>query len=242
MSVYAISDLHLCLGVSKPMDVFGGEWEGYIDKIKENWVNLITDEDLVIIPGDLSWATYIGESVKDFKFLSNLPGRKIIIKGNHDYWWTTMTKLKEFVEVNNFKGISFLNNDSYREMLTDKNGIVICGTRGWKTPGEKDFSVEDKKLFEREVFRLELSLKSAKSKMQEGDKLVVAMHFPPFYLDCEENEFTKLFKTYSVKVCIFGHLHGVGASDSIYNREDEFGTKYCFVSADYLKFKPKKIF
>ena len=138
MAVYAISDLHLSFGIDKPMDIFGAGWTDYMQRLECNWKKIIRQDDYVIVPGDISWATYLEQSVPDFEFIDALPGIKVISKGNHDYWWTTSSKLEKFLKGNNFNTIKFMHNNSYVY-----NGIVICGTRGWKCPGDDNFSEED---------------------------------------------------------------------------------------------------
>ena len=170
MSVFAISDLHLALGIDKPMDIFGARWANYMERLESNWNNTVGENDYVLVPGDISWATYLEQAYRDFLFLDRLPGKKIISKGNHDYWWTTKSKLDKFVAENGFSSISFLHNNSY---TVEK--AAICGTRGWNMPGEAGFSDEDEKIYLRELQRLELSLKSAT--VPEGGKLIAATHF-----------------------------------------------------------------
>ena len=172
MALFAIADLHLALSVDKPMDVFGLEWENYMDKIKNNWCQNIKEDDYVILAGDTSWATYIEEAYNDFKYLSELPGTKIIIKGNHDYWWTTLKKLNKYIEENNFKKIIFLHNDC---ILYD--GVAICGTRGWISPGIDGFNEEDERIYLRELNRLETSIKQVIR--HNAREIIVAIHSPP---------------------------------------------------------------
>jgi uncharacterized protein len=232
MALYAISDLHLSLGIDKPMDIFGGRWVNYMQTLKAEWLETIRDDDFVVIPGDISWATYLKQAEDDFRMIDALPGRKIISKGNHDYWWTTVSKLMEFKEVNNFKTISFLHNNCFRFENT-----ALCGTRGWKCPGDDDFDEEDDKLYKRELIRLELSLRNA-IEMKVEDLLAI-MHFPPFNSKRERSGFVELMMKYGVKKCIYGHLHGEGQRNAINGIRD--GISFRLVSADYLKFKPLKI-
>lgn len=231
MSIYAISDLHLAISVNKPMDVFGGKWDNYMEKLQMNWNDLVDDEDYVLIPGDVSWATYLNDANLDFDFINNLKGNKVISKGNHDYWWTTISKLKKYVDQNGFHSIKFLNNNSMR--IED---IVVCGTRGWKCPTKEDFTLEDEKIYNREVQRLRMSLESVEDKYCEK---YVMIHFPPFNNNKEMNELIELMNEYGVKKCLYGHLHG-DALEYVFQGE-MYGINFEVVSADYLGFKPKKL-
>ncbi|MCX8131339.1 MAG: metallophosphoesterase [Clostridia bacterium] len=233
MAIYAISDLHLAFSIEKPMDIFGARWENYMEKIKTNWNDIVTDNDYVIIPGDISWATYLEQAYEDFKFIDGLPGRKLISKGNHDYWWTTMNKLEQFLNSNCFSTISFMHNNSF-----EIEGKVVCGTRGWKCPGDDDFSAEDRKIFSRELQRLDLSLKSASS--GNSGEIIVALHYPPFNSKWEISEFVTVMKSYNVKVCLYGHIHGEACKHAAEGVIEEISFK--FISSDYLNFKPLRIF
>lgn len=229
MSIFAIADLHLALGIDKPMDVFGGRWSGYMEKLQSNWMNTVQDGDSVIIPGDISWATYIENAFLDFEYIDNLPGKKIISKGNHDYWWTTSSKLNKYLEVNQFKTISFMHNNAF-----GIEGVAICGTRGWKCPGEDDFKKDDEKIYNREVERLELSIKAAQA--IEHSRKLVFMHYPPATAKSQITGFIDIMKKYEVSECYYGHLHGDGIKGAI---EGEFeGINLRLVSADYLNFTP----
>ena len=231
MAIYVMSDLHLSLSTEKPMDIFGGEWVGYIDKIKENWINLITDEDSVIVPGDVSWGMHLDDAKEDFAFLNSLPGNKYVIRGNHDYWWTSLKKLNEFIEANNFDKIHFIQNDAV--VIDD---YVICGTRGWKVPGDEGTTEDDEKIFKRELIRLELSLKEAK---KTGKEILAMIHYPPFNVKGEETSVVDMLKKYNVKKCYYGHIHGERKK---YAKEGEIdGIEFKLVSADKLLFKPLKI-
>jgi len=228
MSIYAIADLHLSLNTDKPMDIFGINWENHVEKIKKDWIEKVKDEDTVLIPGDFSWETYLEDTYKDFKFLDSLPGRKILLKGNHDYWWTTLTNIKNYLKENNFNTIDILFNNSY-----EVEGCVIAGTRGW------DYTkLNEIKIIEREIGRLELSLKDAKRKNENKD-IIVCMHYPPISKNYLENEFERkilyLLKEYNVKKCIYGHLHGNSHSGAIIGIKE--GIEFSLVSADYLDFK-----
>lgn len=232
MAIYAISDLHLSLSTDKPMDIFGNRWAGYVTKLKNFWEQTVNTGDTVIIPGDVSWAMYLDEALHDLKFINDLPGRKVISKGNHDYWWTTMSKLSKFVENNKLHTIEFMHNNSF-----NLGNVSLCGTRGWISKGDSDFSAEDKKIHARELQRLELSLKSVQS--ESGDVIIAAMHYPPFNSKREPSDFVEIMKKYGVKSCIYGHLHG----DSFKNAVEGIveGIEFSLVSADYLNFKPLKL-
>ena len=232
MSIYAISDLHLSFGNNKPMDIFGVNWENHAEKIKQNWKEKVTDNDLVLLPGDFSWAMYLEDTYKDFKYLNDLPGKKILLKGNHDYWWTTLKKMRNHLDENKFENIDFLYNNSYS--YEDK---IIVGTRGWQDGKES----EDKKIIKRENIRLELSIKDGIKKYGEGKDIIVCMHYPPFnnYKEDEMN-FINTMKKYNVKTCIYGHLHGENAHKEVKEGKIE-EIEFKLVSSDYTKFDLVKI-
>lgn len=232
MSIYALADLHLAQSIDKPMDIFGAKWSNYMNKIKENWMDTLKDGDTIVIPGDISWATYLEEAVGDFEFIDSLPGQKIILKGNHDYWWTTMTKLENFLIENDFKTIKFLQNNNF-----EIENSYLCGTRGWKCPGDEDFSDEDRKIFERELQRLELSLKSIKKESEK--EIIVALHYPPFNSSWQPSEFIEIMKKYAVKTCVYGHIHGDAYKNAFQGNFD--GIIFKLVSSDYLEFEPLKL-
>ncbi len=232
MAIYAISDLHLALSVDKPMDVFGDRWVGYMDRLEENWRRVVGEDDLVLIPGDISWATYLGEAYEDFNFIHGLPGKKIISKGNHDYWWTTASKLNKFLDGNGFSSIAFMHNNSF-----NIEGTPICGTRGWNMPGEDDFTPEDTKIYQRELQRLELSLRDVN--IHEQNSIIVALHFPPFNSKGVFSEFLGIMQKYNVKMCIYGHLHGQAGRNAIEGLRE--GIEFRLVAADHLAFCPVKI-
>ncbi len=232
MALYAISDLHLALSIDKPMDIFGEKWANYMQRLEDNWKDVVRPEDYVIIPGDISWATYLEQAEEDFKFIDSLPGRKIISKGNHDYWWTTHSKLELFLTGNNFSSISFMHNNSVKVGST-----AICGTRGWICPGDDGFNAEDRKIYSRELQRLELSIKSALS--NDTDNIIAALHYPPFNSKKQPTEFLEIMKKYGVKLCVYGHLHGEGFKNAVEGEID--GIVYKLVSADFLKFNPFRL-
>lgn len=233
MALYTISDLHLPLGIDKPMDIFGGGWENYVEKISDEWQKNVKAEDTVVLPGDFSWATYLEESKKDFEFLNNLPGKKILLKGNHDYWWTTMNKLRNFIKDEGFSGIEFLHNNCFMY-----NDIAICGSRGWSYIGGDDAkSGDDIKIYEREVMRLELSLEMAKKNSPK--EIIVFMHYPPVVPGILKSGFTDLFKEYGVGRCVYGHIHGPSRKYAVTGDVD--GVFYMLVSCDYIGFSPIKL-
>lgn len=233
VSIFTISDLHLALGIDKPMDIFGKGWENYMERLFENWNNLILKDDTVVIGGDISWATYLNEAYKDFEYIEHLNGRKIILKGNHDYWWESITKLTDFVKDNSFSSISFLHNNAYLA-----ENIAICGTRGWIDPTFDNFSGEDKKIYDREIMRLELSLNMAKK--FDAEKTFVFLHYPPITKNLEINsDYANVLKKFNVKNVFYGHIHSAYSKKSL---EGEFdGINYKLVSADYLSFMPYKL-
>lgn len=230
MAIFAISDLHLSFGTDKPMNVFGQVWENYEDKIKINWKSSVNENDIVILPGDLSWGITLKEAKKDFEFINNLPGKKIILKGNHDYYFSTKTKVEKYFKENGFDTISVLHNDAI-----ETNECIVAGTRGWGKTESSDKAL-DKKIILREENRLILSLEKAK-KIQEKSpdkQIIVAMHFPPFI-----GNFQKIMKDYDIKKCIYGHLHGYGhfmVKEGIID-----GIEYKMVSCDYTKFNMIKL-
>ena len=230
MKIFAISDLHISTNTNKPMDVFGGNWVGYMEKIRADWMSKVTDNDLVLIGGDISWAMNIEDAAKDVELLSDLKGEKILIKGNHDYWWSGIGKVRDMLP----KGFYALQNDSVRY-----DGVVICGSRCWSVPGSPDFNEQDMKLYLRETERLKLSLKSAKKLKQEGDKLIALIHFPPFNVHRDESLFTQIFEEYGVDSVIYGHLHGknVRADKMVFKN----GVKYYLTSCDQVENKLTEI-
>lgn len=229
MAIYAISDLHLSFNTDKPMDIFG--WNDYEEKIREDWKSKVKDEDLVLLPGDFSWEMKLSSTYKDFEYLSKLPGKKLLLKGNHDYWWTTLKSMRKFLEENNIENIDFIYNNSY-----EFENNIITGTRGWNLTTE---TKEDEKIKNREAMRLENSIKDGIVKFGEGKNIITCMHYPPILKDNKNNEFTQILEKYHVKYCIYGHLHGKSQSNVI---EGEYNSiKYKMASCDYTDFKLIKI-
>ena len=241
MSLYVISDLHLSTNetTNKSMEKFGTKWRDYHKKLEKNFQAIINDDDTVIIPGDISWAMTLEEAKQDFKFLDSLPGKKIIGKGNHDFWWSTATKINQFFEENNITSISLLHNNAY--LIDD---TIICGSRGWfydekqqKTVGEVDYE----KIVAREAQRLEISINAAMKLKEESPELpiLVFLHFPPVYADCVCDKILDVLKKHKIKDCFYGHIH----NNYSIPREFEYdGVSFTMVAADYLNFSPMPIF
>lgn len=245
MKIFAIADLHLCFGTpEKSMEIFGDEWKDYPQKIKKNWEKKISDDDLILIPGDISWAKSFDEAIQDLSWIDTLSGKKIIIKGNHDYWWSTKSKLKEY----NFSSLHFIQNDAI-----NVDGVTITGTRLWDCK-EYDFEdliiykespikkikekekLDDEKIFSRECERLKLGL----NQMDKNAKVKIVMtHYPPISNDLKESTISKIFDQYEIDICVFGHLHHVIKKELFGQRNK---TKYFLVSSDYLNFDPLRIY
>ena len=229
MAIYALGDLHLSHGQDKPMDIFGPEWEKHDQKIKENWNYLVKESDLVIVPGDISWAMRLPEALPDLMWLSELKGSKLLIRGNHDYWWSSIGKVRAQLPGSLFA----LQNDHFTWQ-----GWAICGTRGWICPGEEGFDNEqDQKIYLREVQRLQLSLESARK--QSFKDIIVALHFPPYNRRNQPSDFTRLLESFGVRICVFGHVHDEGR-DYIYQGVKN-GVEYRFVAADGNNFAPVRL-
>lgn len=226
--IYGIGDLHLDYSKGKPMDIFGEQWIEHEEKIFANWKELIKDEDLVLLPGDISWALKLEEAYYDLNRIDQLPGYKIISKGNHDYWWQGLKKMNEL----NLKTISFVQNNSYIY-----NNIGIGGSRGWISKDTEGFDSKDEKIFNRELNRLELSLSSISDKV---DTKIIMLHYPPFNMDKKPNEFVDIMEEYGVDICIYGHLHSEGHKLIVENIVN--GVQFYCVSSDYINFAPKKLF
>lgn len=227
MALYAISDLHLDLNGDKPMDVFGQNWFQHDKKIKDNWVKRVKDEDTVLIAGDISWSMKIEDGINDLQWIHNLPGRKIMVKGNHDYWWVSITKLNNLYEDMKFIQNNFFVYEDY----------AICGTRGWICPGGENFKAHDEKIYTRELARLRLSLDAA---VKEGfKKFIVMIHYPPMNEKLVESGFVEIFKEYSVEKVVYGHLHGPSLTKALNGEKDDI--EYILTSGDYLDFNPIKI-
>ena len=224
MALYAIGDLHLCLGAPKPMDIFGGAWVGYMEKLRQG-MSVIGPEDTTVLMGDLSWALDLPSARADFAWMQRIPGRKILLKGNHDYWWSTAAKFGKFCKENGFTRMELLNNNCYFY-----DDYAICGTRGWFFEEEKS-GAHDEKVFRRELMRLEASLKAA-----GGREKLVFLHYPPRYKGYTCQEILDLLEKYGVRRCFYGHLHGASHKLAMEGLWD--GVYYRLLSADYLNFQP----
>lgn len=226
--VFAIGDLHLSLSVpNKAMDVFGAQWKDHTTRIKEAWQDVVSEDDLVLIPGDISWAMYLSDALADLAFIGSLKGKKLILRGNHDYWWRSVTKVRAVLPEQMYA----LQNDVFRF-----GDLFVCGTRGWTVPESARFKESaDQKLYERELIRLDLSLKALPKDM----RAIGMLHFPPFSETGEKSGFSERFRSAGVTDVVYGHLHGA-ACKYLFNGESG-GVIYHAVPADYLNFIPKKI-
>ncbi len=230
MAIYAIADTHLSLSTEKPMHIFGSRWHNWDKLIIKNWLETITDNDTVIIAGDISWAIDLDEALQDLKLIDALPGKKIISHGNHDYWWATIAKMNVFFQKHNISTINFLHNNAYQI-----ENMIICGTRGWyndekSAPKETDYD----KIIKREVCRLELSIKEG-LKYPENFEKVVFFHFPPVFKNYICREIIDVLKKYNIKKCYYGHIHSYYDMPNISTFE---GISFQIISADYLNFRP----
>ncbi len=225
MALYAIGDLHLSFAQEKPMDIFGELWKNHGERVKQFWLSNVNNQDTVLVPGDISWALRLGDARQDLEWLNALPGRKIMVKGNHDYWWQSISKLNQA-----FPDMVFLQN-SYVKY----EDYAICGTRGWLCPNSANFTEHDYKIYRREVLRLRNSLEQAAN--DKWEKIIVMMHFPPTNEKHETSEFTKLAEAYQVEKVIYAHLHGenyyCAGFQGVRNE-----VEYYLVSCDYLQCKP----
>ena len=221
MKIFAISDLHLSINTNKPMNIFGPVWENHWEAISKDWLEKVTDDDIVLIAGDISWGMKLEEAIEDIKEIAKLPGQKIFTRGNHDYWWKSISSIRNVLPKNCYA----LQNDSIKF-----GNYIICGTRGWTVPEANEQTEEDKKIYDREQIRLELSLKDAVSQRSEDDKLICMIHYPPFNSKTEDSPFTNLFEKYKVDKVIYGHLHGKGGRTLIELNKN--GIDYYLTSCD----------
>ncbi len=225
MRIYAIGDLHLPGGQEKPMEVFGAHWENHFEKIRADWESRVEENDVVLLPGDTSWAMSMEDAKDDIARIMALPGRKMLLRGNHDYWWSSLTRVRMLLP----EGNRAIQNDAF-----DLGDFVVCGSRGWLLVSENAGESQDKKVFEREKIRLELSLQDAEKKAQ-GKPIVCMMHYPPFLSGEGDTDFTRLLEKYRVKLCVYGHLHSDGVKMG-FNGERN-GIQYRLVSCDALDFR-----
>lgn len=234
MSIYTIGDLHLSFKENKPMSIFGENWEGHEEKIKKDWLKKVKEEDLVILPGDFSWSMYLKDSNQDFKYLNELPGKKLLLKGNHDYWWTTVTSMRNFLQENQFENIDFIYNNAY-----EFENYIIAGTRGWS----QTENPEDKRLLKREALRLELSIQNGIKIYGEDKPILLFMHYPPIthsnLFKHQTNELIQIMQKYKIKKCFYGHLHSTSIKEAV--EGNHYGIDFKLVSADGLDFKLWKI-
>ena len=225
MAIYAIADLHLSFNTDKPMNIFG--WSNYEEKIKEDWLSKVKNDDIVLLLGDFSWEIKLKDTFKDFEFINMLPGKKILLKGNHDLWWTTIKSMRNFLQQQNIKNVDFLYNNSY-----EFENKIICGTRGWNLTAENE---QDEKIINREVLRLNNSIEDGIKKYGDKKEIIVCMHYPPITKESQDNEFIRTLKKYNIKRCLYGHLHGKAHQNAVEGLKE--GIEYTMVSCDYTNFK-----
>ncbi|NLZ69738.1 MAG: hypothetical protein GX907_00140 [Clostridiaceae bacterium] len=233
--IWALADPHLSLMRSKPMDVFGDNWRDHDEQITENWKAVVAAEDSVVMPGDISWAMTLREAWPDLVFLDALPGTKYIGRGNHDYWWTTLSRMENEARERGLESLRFLRNNAYVLPLGTEGRCWLAGSRGWLMPGDSEFGENDAKIWARELIRLELSLQEVKR--EPGEPLICALHFPPASTRAPENELTALLRRYGVDICIYGHLHGKANADRAPSGFQN-GIRYINVAADQIDFCP----
>jgi predicted phosphohydrolase len=228
MSLFALSDTHLSLYNDKPMDVFGNRWQDYANKLDKGWRAVVTDKDTVVISGDVSWGISLEEAKLDLQYIDSLPGQKIISKGNHEYWWSGITAVRNILP----QSISAIQNDCLRI-----GNLLFCGTRGWTVPEHgKQLPAEDEKLYKREVERLKLTLAKMQQERKPDDTVICLMHFPPYNMTKEDSNFTKLLEEYNIDKVVFGHLHGKLVNmDKVYSKNN---IEYYFTSTDHINNTP----
>ena len=227
MQIYAIADLHLSLTSEKPMDVFGEAWHAHADKLERNWRETVREDDLVLIPGDISWAMQLSAALPDLSFIGSLPGKKILLKGNHDYWWSAIGRVRAALP----EGMRALQNDSFTE-----DDVAVCGSRGWLCPGSGNFTADDEKIYKRELDRLSLSICS----LPDVETKIAMLHYPPFADKDRGSGFTERFEAAGVQIAVYGHLHGEANRNAFEGERN--GIVYHCVAADKLDFTPKRIY
>lgn len=223
MKIFAISDLHLSINNPKPMDIFGPVWDGYLETIEKDWADKVAVDDIVLIPGDVSWAMRLGEAEADLNYLCGFVGQKFIIKGNHDYWWGAIGEVRKRLTNNTYA----IQNDAFKV-----GNYIICGSRGWIIPDNGVREPQDEKIYKRELIRMELSLKTMNTLRTNGEKVVVMTHFPPFNSRIEDSEMIELFKKYNVDAVVYGHLHSYDKKQKRVVEKD--GIKYYLTSCDLV--------
>lgn len=226
MHIYAIGDLHLSFSQDKPMDVFGESWRGHTERLESAWRETVGAEDLVLIPGDISWAMQLSAASPDLSFIGNLPGVKLLLRGNHDYWWSSVTRVRASLP----SGVFALQNDAF-----SFGDVCVCGTRGWTCPGSAAFDAQDEKIYLRELQRLSLSL----SKAEPGRMLIAMTHYPPFSEKRRTSGFTELLENAGCRLAVYGHLHGAAHRTAFEGEQN--GVAYRCVAADYLRFVPSRL-
>lgn len=229
MSIFVISDLHLSLGTDKPMEVFGAGWENYVARLEENWKTRVTPEDTVVIGGDISWATTEEELLPDLQFLGALPGRKILLRGNHDYWWQTLARMEKLIAREALPPLAFLQNNAF-----EVEGVALCGAKGYLADKEKS-EAENEKLFRRACTRLELSLQAAERQYPTLERIVF-LHYPPVLVNFQNEAMLELMERYGVKRCYYGHLHAAGHAAAF--QGECRGISFTLTSADFIDFAP----
>ena len=225
-NLFAIGDLHLSFSVDKPMDVFGPAWANHTARLERSWRSLVRDGDLVLVPGDISWAIRLEDAKPDLDFIGSLPGEKLLLRGNHDYWWGSVSKVRSMLS----PGTYVLQNDAFHFQ-----GLAVCGSRGWVCPGSRSFTEKDDVIYQREAQRLSLSLEAA----PENAERLVMMHFPPFNESLQDSLFTRTLEESGVKICLYAHLHGAAACQAFNGSRN--GVLYRCVSSDALGFSPERI-
>lgn len=226
MRIYAIADLHLSHSTEKPMDVFGEAWRGHAEKIERNWRTVVSEDDLVLVPGDISWAMQLSAALPDLAFIGRLPGKKLLLKGNHDYWWSAIGRVRASLPA----GMYALQNDAF---VFD--GVGVCGSRGWLCPGGANYTAEDEKIYLRELDRLSLSLHA----LPETESKIAMLHFPPFCERERASGFTERLEQSGIQLAVYGHLHGEANRYAFEGEKN--GVVYHCVAADKLDFTPKRI-
>lgn len=233
MSVFVLSDPHLSLSADKPMVVFGQRWLDHDLRMREHWQNQVGPDDAVLLPGDISWAMHLPDALSDLRFLHALNGQKYILRGNHDYWWTSLSKMEHLCYDEGLHTLHFIRH----EAIVVQPSHLVCGTRGWLLPDDPEFDAADRKIYLREIERLRLGLESACKQRQPGQDLTVCLHFPPLTRELKDSAFTDLMKDYAVETCVFGHIHNTGSPLALCGERID-GISYWLTSADQLDFKP----